>query len=123
MLNFEEQIQIVLNDSNFSTVQLLETDNIKQTFNICIAKSNTIYEIEASIDKEININELEPTELRKLIAKALMEATNEAYKHTYKHNIISISHINSIPYRTRDTLESLKVICSFHDSIAQTIEI
>lgn len=122
MSNFEKQIQIVLDDSKFSNVELIYTSDNKKTFNVYITNTNSSYEIQATIDENININNLENNQLRTIITKSLIKAINEEYEYTYdyKHNYINT--LNYDPSLVKETLQTLLMLQNFYEAIAKTIK-
>ena len=120
MTNFEKQIQIVLDDSNFSNVELIYTSDNKKTFNVYITNANSSYEIQATINEDIN--NLENNQLRTIIARSLIEAITEEYEYTYdyKHNYIKT--LKCDPSLVKETLQTLLMLQNFYEAIGKTIK-
>lgn len=119
MTNLKKQIQIVLDDSNFSNIQLLNVNDIERSFNIFITNQDSSYEMKTFING--NINDIDNKTLRNIIAKSLLNVIKEEYRYTYENDLFEINNIHEAPQRTKESLQTLYLLITFYEAITKTI--
>ena len=119
--NFEKQVQIVLDKSNFKNVKLIDTDDIEGSFIIHISENKTSSKIKTFIHMNENINELEDDKLQEIIAKCLLQVLKIEYRYVYENNLFHINHIDGIDTTTKKGLQTLYLIYDFYEAIYKLI--